>query len=160
PNTMSDIFLAPIGDRETRFDIPAGHTTVGRKADSNIVLSNPSISRLHALFQRHGRVVWLTDLNSTNGTYVNGRRLESNQRVMLYAGDRIGFSRGPGFDADHHLTRRSEFVVHGNWMSNLMFEDDEPDIPSMKDVPPTVPPAASRSGFAVQGHVGFRPSVE
>src|SRR5262249_36150636 len=115
---------------------------------------------LHALFQRHGRVVWLTDLNSTNGTYVNGRRLESNQRVMLYAGDRIGFSRGPGFDADHHLTRRSEFVVHGNWMSNLMFEDDEPDIPSMKDVPPTVPPAASRSGFAVQGHVGFRPSVE
>src|SRR6516162_6901131 len=45
-------------------------------------------------------------------------------------------------------------------MTKLICEDDEPDVPSMHDVPRRVPPAASRSPLADQGHVGSRPSVE
>jgi hypothetical protein len=122
---MSDIFLTSmVGDRDKRFDIPLGQTTVGRSEDANIVLSSPQISRFHALFERNGHAVWLTDLNSTNGTYVNEHRLESNQRVMLYLGDRIRF--GGDWRIRAHPTTGElismppcTFVIHGIRMADL-----------------------------------------
>jgi serine/threonine protein kinase len=158
-NTMSEVFLAQIGNRERRFDIPPGQTTVGRNKDANIVLSNPSISRLHARFQRHGRVVWLTDLNSMNGTQVNDRSLESNQKVLLYPGDQIRFCHHL-LDTDHHPPRALKFFIHGNWMTNLPFEDDKPDVGSTNNAPPSAPSAASLCPLAEHHHIGFCPSRE
>jgi serine/threonine protein kinase len=157
---MSEIFLSRTTDHpqsfevadSDRFDIPPGRTTVGRSPDANIVLSTSDISRNHAVLERVGWMVWLTDLNSRNGTYVNDCRLESDQKVMLFPGDRILLGRSYGW-------RRQEFVIHGNRMTNFVFEDDEPVVPSMNKVPMSVPPAASRSPLADQGQVGFRPSV-
>jgi serine/threonine protein kinase/pSer/pThr/pTyr-binding forkhead associated (FHA) protein len=148
---VNDIFLTPIGDHHKRFDIPPGETTVGRGADSGILLSSPSVSRRHALFQRDGWRVWLTDLNSTNGTYVNDERMDSNQRIMLYLGDQITFGcHLPGVPD-------AEFVIHGIRMSEPMLEDDPP---STSDVVRSVPPAAQRSPPATRSHVGFRPPME
>jgi serine/threonine protein kinase len=164
---MSDIFLSRAtvdpqfeGACSDRFDIPPGQTMIGRSAEANIVLSSPDISRLHAVLERDGRIVWLIDLKSTNGTYVNDCRLESNQKVMLYPGERIRLGNSPLFDGKLIRGERHEFFIHGNRMTNLMFDEDEPDVTSMNDVPMVVPPAVSRSPLADQGHVGSRPSVE
>lgn len=50
--------------------------TIGRGEDSDLVLSDPGISRHHARVQISGGVCVLRDLQSTNGTFVNGTRVE------------------------------------------------------------------------------------
>jgi serine/threonine protein kinase len=152
-STMSDIFLGSISDHVKRFDIPHGQTTVGRRADANIVLSCPSISRLHALFERDGRMVWLTDLNSLNGTYVNGCRMESNRRVMLYPGDRIHF----GSLLEPDLT----FVILRNRVAKSMLEGDVLTGPSTSDISPAVPlPQALSGPPAEQDQMKCHPSMD
>lgn len=54
-----------------------------------LLLSDASVSRIHARFvEKEGRVA-LIDLNSTNGTFINGIRLEQNESMMLEHGDEI-----------------------------------------------------------------------
>ena len=66
----SDI-LAP----ETRFEIGDGETSVGRSSGSTIVLrSDDYASGSHAQLTRHGGLLYVEDLGSTNGTFVNGRK--------------------------------------------------------------------------------------
>ncbi|MDP9409228.1 MAG: FHA domain-containing protein [Actinomycetota bacterium] len=63
--------LAP----QTRFELRDGETTVGRSSQSNIVLkSDDYASGSHAQLTRHGGLLYVEDLGSTNGTFVNGRK--------------------------------------------------------------------------------------
>jgi pSer/pThr/pTyr-binding forkhead associated (FHA) protein len=61
--------------------------TIGRDPDSDLVLDDHLVSRHHAQIGRQGRTVFLYDLGSKNGTYVNGTRTTGSQR--LAAGDTI-----------------------------------------------------------------------
>ena len=54
-------------------------TTLGRRPYNDIVIDNLAISGEHAVFQMTGRDVFLEDLNSTNGTYVNGKAVKKQQ---------------------------------------------------------------------------------
>jgi pSer/pThr/pTyr-binding forkhead associated (FHA) protein len=69
------------------FELRSEVTTVGRHEDAAIVLDDISVSRRHALFQRtaSGRIT-VRDLNSLNGTYVNGARVEE---TVVRSGDEI-----------------------------------------------------------------------
>ncbi len=72
------------GQREIRID--GSLLTIGRAADNGLALDDSRVSRHHArLRARHGMLV-LTDLDSTNGTRVNGVRVSE---VALGVGDRI-----------------------------------------------------------------------
>lgn len=51
------------------------------------------VSGLHAAIQHTGDGVQIVDMGSTNGTYVNGRRLIPNQTYILRDGDEIRLSR-------------------------------------------------------------------
>ncbi len=53
-----------------------GETSAGRSADSDIFLADVTVSRHHAVFKVDSEGLTVTDLGSTNGTYVNGRRHE------------------------------------------------------------------------------------
>ncbi len=48
-------------------------TTLGRRPYNDIVIDNLAVSGEHAVMQMSGSEVYLEDLNSTNGTYVNGK---------------------------------------------------------------------------------------
>jgi pSer/pThr/pTyr-binding forkhead associated (FHA) protein len=48
-------------------------TTLGRRPYNDIVIDNLAVSGEHAVMQMSGNEVYLEDLNSTNGTYVNGK---------------------------------------------------------------------------------------
>lgn len=56
------------------------------------VISQDTVSRFHAKFIRQGKTVLLSDLNSTNGTKVNGRELAVQEQIPLTNGDRILFA--------------------------------------------------------------------
>jgi hypothetical protein len=63
---------------------------VGRSRESDIFLVDPSVSRAHAILEvRDGSVV-VRDSGSTNGTFVNGERV---QLRTLRAGDRVAFGK-------------------------------------------------------------------
>ncbi len=57
-----------------RFPVGAG-VSVGRSSDADIVLDDPYASEFHFRIVVHDGSVVLSDLGSTNGTYVNGRRV-------------------------------------------------------------------------------------
>jgi pSer/pThr/pTyr-binding forkhead associated (FHA) protein len=51
-------------------------TTLGRRPYNDIVIDNLAVSGEHAVLQMAGNDVYLEDLNSTNGTYVNGKAVK------------------------------------------------------------------------------------
>ena len=60
---------------------------IGRLPECDITINDASISRRHAQIVRHGDAVSITDLGSTNGTTVNGSKV---QRSIVVSGDEIG----------------------------------------------------------------------
>src|ERR1019366_6358103 len=66
-----------------RFFITQDEMTIGRDPTADISVSDQSISRKHAKVGRENGKVRLTDLGSSNGTFVNDKKVESNQSVML-----------------------------------------------------------------------------
>jgi pSer/pThr/pTyr-binding forkhead associated (FHA) protein len=63
-----------------------GNTVAGRAGDCDIFLPDVTVSREHVRFSVDGSGLSLTDLGSTNGTYVNGSRLDAGR---LAEGDEL-----------------------------------------------------------------------
>ena len=57
------------------------------------MLPDDSVSRLHARLEKQGERILLTDMNSTNGTYKNGLRMEPSETVEIEPGDEIRFGK-------------------------------------------------------------------
>lgn len=91
------------GGRTQRFPFEGGQFAVGREEDNDLVLDRVNISKHHLRFRRHEGRVEVLDLGSTNGTYVNGRKVVQ-PRAM----------------------RRSDRVYVGDYI--LMLEGDDPAI--------------------------------
>jgi len=68
----------------------AGPATVGREDRNGIVLADPSVSGRHATLLRDGKAWAVRDLGSTNGTFVEGRRL-GEHTVRLRDGQSVAF---------------------------------------------------------------------
>ena len=66
-----------------------GNVTIGRSEESDIFLVDPSVSRNHAEMSLDSEGPSVRDLSSTNGTYVNGERVETVRRV--HSGDVLTF---------------------------------------------------------------------
>jgi Protein of unknown function (DUF3662)/FHA domain len=70
----------------TQHTIDKQTVVIGRSKDCDIRVSDPNVSRRHAEIRQEGTAYWLIDLESTNGSTVNGRR---QQRAKLESDDRI-----------------------------------------------------------------------
>ena len=67
-------------------EIDTRRVVLGRSKDCDIQLADPNVSRRHAELRQEGAAYWLIDLDSTNGTQINGRR---TARAKLDSGDTI-----------------------------------------------------------------------
>jgi hypothetical protein len=63
---------------------------IGRQ-DGDLVLEDPEVSRRHAVLRRSGGSVIVEDLDSTNGTFVNGERIQGP--ISVGAGDQVRVGR-------------------------------------------------------------------
>lgn len=78
------------GDEST-FRLPAGAIkTVGRAPRADFIVDAALVSRLHCRLTATDRNVEVVDLQSTNGTFVNGKRVAQG---ILAAGDRLRVGR-------------------------------------------------------------------
>jgi pSer/pThr/pTyr-binding forkhead associated (FHA) protein len=80
-------------------------TTLGRRPYNDIVIDNLAVSGEHAVLQMTGNEVYLEDLNSTNGTYINGKAvkkqlLQNNDTVEIgkYKIKFMNEAAGPTFE--------------------------------------------------------------
>ncbi|NLX10470.1 MAG: FHA domain-containing protein [Chloroflexi bacterium] len=67
--------------------------TIGRSRECDVVLDSSSVSRLHAQIISDHLNIFLADMGSTNGTFVNGRRLDPGEEYRLRAGDVVSFAQ-------------------------------------------------------------------
>jgi uncharacterized protein YkwD len=81
------VVLGSSPPREYSLDKPA--TSIGSHPSNDVVLDDTTVSRRHATIARRPGGFELTDLESTNGTFVNGRRLQKS--IALKRGDEIKF---------------------------------------------------------------------
>ena len=71
----------------TTFEVSEAGATLGRSRDNPIPILDEELSRRHARIEFKDGAYWLTDLGSTNGTFVNQTRLSAPHR--LQSGDVI-----------------------------------------------------------------------
>ena len=63
------------------FPLDADRMTIGRNPDAEVFLDDVTVSRNHAMLVRRPDGIYIDDLGSLNGTYVNKRRIESHRLV-------------------------------------------------------------------------------
>ncbi|MGB7983270.1 MAG: FHA domain-containing protein [Candidatus Nanopelagicales bacterium] len=111
----------PIGsaprDSDDATPTPGGEirVTIGRGQGNSLEMADLLVSRRHAVLTLAGGTATITDLNSANGTFVNGRRISSS---ALAPGDRVGLGNESFTFDGMSLTRRVEeanpgFSAHG-----------------------------------------------
>lgn len=76
----------PKAGRRMELDV---EVAIGRQ-DGDLVLEDPEVSRRHAVLRRSGASLIVEDLESTNGTFVNGERIESPTAVRPGDNVRVG----------------------------------------------------------------------
>ncbi len=80
-----DLEIFDRGDRRTLHLRPPSE--VGRTREADVVLGDPEVSRRHARIESHNGVVYVEDLGSSNGTFLNGRRV--TEAIEVREGDEI-----------------------------------------------------------------------
>src|SRR5512137_2770968 len=93
------------------FELDGDSYTIGREAGTEIVIEDPQVSRRHATLTRQGTTYLLEDIGSTNGTYVNGKRVTAP--VLLSNGDMIGLADTIVLAVQAPLTASQEPTVVG-----------------------------------------------
>ncbi len=95
PKVTGFVLIDEEGRSYSLFDI----STIGRAGDADIILEDPFVSSKHALIMKKGSKLVIQDLNSTNGTFLNGKpikkpmRLRENDEIMLGT-KKLTFLRG------------------------------------------------------------------
>jgi two-component system, NtrC family, response regulator AtoC len=95
---------------------PGQSIVVGRSAPADVVIADPSLSRRHVRFRRDEDRVHVTDLGSTNGTWVGGNQtsqavMEPGQTVMLGSVTAVLYGGPPSDALAHGLDSHDRFVA-------------------------------------------------
>jgi pSer/pThr/pTyr-binding forkhead associated (FHA) protein len=119
-----------------------GRLVIGRGEDCDLVLDEPEMSRKHAMIEINQTEIYLRDLGSANGTFVNGVQVRDAQ---LHTGDQLAFDRNRFLVEAPGMPQRKPDAIN--------ISDDEP-----AHAPPQVtqtmrairiePPAAASSAAA------------
>ncbi len=83
---VSSRLVLVTAEGETSFPLTRDAYTIGRHRNNDIVISDPKVSSFHARIDRSPDGYVLVDLKSRNGSYINGKRIETG---VLKTGDEV-----------------------------------------------------------------------
>ena len=86
---MAELVISSDGVETQHVHLLKDRTTLGRRHHNDIALADLSVSGMHCVFERLAGVIWLTDVGSTNGTFVNEKPVTEAQ-LKLDSRLRIG----------------------------------------------------------------------
>lgn len=113
----SDVYRLQEGDRfhclqridsksiDSRFVVSPVGVTIGRSAPADIIISGSAVSRSHCLVELSGDKLRVTDLNSTNGTFIDDVRIERSAMLPVGSILRVG-----NVAFEHETSERSEMA--------------------------------------------------
>ena len=84
PEVEREVVTLTVDGQE--YPLTARRVVLGRSRECDIRVPDANVSRRHAEVRQEGATYWVVDLDSTNGTEVNGRRVD---RAKVSDGDRI-----------------------------------------------------------------------
>lgn len=92
--SVKKAFLVDMEGRRVYIDKPKFQIGKGRATatPNDLIISNPGVSRAHALIEHIDTEYYLVDLYSLNGTFINNERISSNERRRIINGDTITFA--------------------------------------------------------------------
>ncbi len=86
-------------------------TIIGRSSYCTVSISDPSVSRVHASITQRAGQMFIQDLGSKNGTFLNGRRVGA-QPAALLVGDSVRFGDVKGFIEEADAVGRRDTSDH------------------------------------------------
>lgn len=90
---MLTVVVHEKGGQTQRFSFKGDSFSIGREDDNDLVLDRVNVSKHHLRFRRVETHVEIVDLESTNGTYLNGRKVQGPRTIRrtdrVYVGDYI-----------------------------------------------------------------------
>lgn len=89
---MAEVVVDYGGKEVLRVPLKGPSMTIGRDPQCDLHLDNRALSRRHAMIEKRGAAIWVKDLKSQNGTFVNGERVTDVGQV-LNGGDTIEVGR-------------------------------------------------------------------
>jgi hypothetical protein len=106
---MARMILSLNGQTLAEYNLSKERYTVGRLPDNDIRIDNPAVSGHHSLIINILNDSFLEDLNSTNGTYVNGRLIKkhalANGDVVTVGHHQLRFEDDSGHDAQQEFEK-------------------------------------------------------
>jgi uncharacterized membrane protein YhaH (DUF805 family) len=105
---------------------------IGRDSDNDVIIKDDAVSHYHTQIAYDGTLFRIMDLNSTNGTYVNGNRIADEVQLFLSDTVRIGDTELPWHRYFAHPTPQPPY----------------PLTPPLPPPPPYYPPARKKKMFA------------
>jgi phage tail-like protein len=130
--------ITGLGGFSLEYDIPIGITTIGRDADNLIQLDDRTVSRHHARLECVGIECEITDLGSSNGSFVNKVKLTPNTPTPLSDQDQVGI--GPSFLMIFSMVE----VVEEPAPSETPEAPPPPEIPEVQAEPVETPARAKK----------------
>ena len=100
------------------FDLNRTETRIGRRAGNDIRIDEISVSGQHAIVEAVANAYlegtidyYITDNNSTNGTYVNGIRIDGRQRLNSNDMVRIGWNEFRFIDEEENTLEKTAYIL-------------------------------------------------
>ena len=115
-----------------RLSIKTPHANIGRADYNDLVLPDPSVSTSHAKLQRREGVWVLVDLDSTNGTFVDGERVKGDAPLAPGAVVRFG-------DVELLFEPRDDALAVAKGGGTQLIKDFQPGAPPPPPAPPKAP---------------------
>jgi len=114
-------------------------TTLGRRPYNDIVIDNLAVSGEHAVLLMNGNEVFLEDLNSTNGTYVNGKAVK---KQLLQNADTVEIGK--------YKIKYVNEVAGANFEKTMIIKAGAAGMPAPPAQPPVAAPARAPEPPAAQ----------
>lgn len=86
---MSSLLIKTPNGKNNFYNIETSETYIGRELKNEVIIEDPRVSRVHAVIVKSDDGVFLRDLESGNGTFVNGQRLAAMSDFRLKDNDEI-----------------------------------------------------------------------
>ena len=141
-------------------------TSLGRRPYNDIVVDNLAVSGEHAILQMSGSEVYIEDLNSTNGTYVNGKAVK---KQLLQNGDAVEIGKysihyvsgeGAGESARAAAPVSSGVATAGASLRVMSGAAAGREVPLLKDVTTIGKPGSAVAAITRQAHTFVIAHVE
>jgi len=107
--------IVQTGTQPVTYELVGDIVMIGRAPLNDIVIDNPVVSAQHAMLLKVGDAYWLKDLNSTNGTHINGLLFTYGE---LKDGDTIRFASVMAIFSERCRKRRSTCAIRTFWSSS------------------------------------------